>query len=78
MSENVPAEQVIPIDPDGKYVMIFPMRLTDDEMMKYREVLDNWLEGPGTFLIADGGVQVIRLEKYDEKARQESEQKEAA
>ena len=68
--ESIPAEQVIEIDPDGRYVMIFPMRLTDEEFESYRATIDRWWngeEGATPFLLADGGVQVIKLEKHGEE-----------
>ncbi len=65
--ETIPAEQVISIDPDGKYIIIFPMRLTDAERLNYRQVIDNWWDSDSNFLIADGGVQVVRLEKHGEE-----------
>lgn len=67
MSENVPAEEVMKIDPEGKYLVVFPMRLTEDEMARYRETLDGWWNNDSPFLMVDGGVKVIRLEKYDEE-----------
>ena len=65
---EIPADQVIRIDPDGKYIIVFPMRLSEDELTLYQRTLDEWWnESHNPFLMADGGVQVIKLEKYDKE-----------
>lgn len=75
MTESIPAEQVIRIDPNGKYILVFPMRLTQEEMETYRAVVDRWFyeEGGSPFLMVDGGVQVVKLEHYGETEAEESE-----
>jgi len=69
MGESIPAGEVVKIDPDGKYVLVFPMRLLDEEIDRYTETLDNWWSGDSAspFLLIDGGVQVVRLERDGEK-----------
>jgi len=67
--ETIPVGEVIKIDPEGKYVLIFPTRLTDEELEQARQTLDSWWDGDSgsPFLLADGGVQVIKLEKHGEE-----------
>jgi hypothetical protein len=66
---NIPEGEVIKIDPDGKYIMIFPMRLTQEEMDRVRDTLDNWLSDANAspILMGDGGVQIVKLELHGEK-----------
>ena len=69
MGESIPAGEVVKIDPDGKYVLVFPMRLLDEEIDRYTETLDNWWSGDSAspFLLIDGGVQVVRLDRDGEE-----------
>ena len=66
--------QVIPIDPKGKYIIIFPMRLTDEEIQHARESIDEWWEGEGSgpFLLADGGIKLVRVDGHDEEETESS------
>ena len=64
--EGIPAGEIIKIEPDGKYILLFPMRLTGEEITRYKQTLDDWLEGEGNpILMIDGGVQLVKLERYD-------------
>lgn len=68
--QSIPAGEVIKIDPEGRYILVFPMRLSDDELHRYRQTLDDWLEedrNTPSFLLIDGGVQVIRMERDDKE-----------
>ena len=66
MTDSIPAESVIKVDPEGKYVIVFPMRLTAAEMDRYLQTVEDWWTSDKPFLYLDGGATIVKVEKPDD------------
>jgi len=62
--EPIPAERIIKIDPDGKYIIVLPVDLEHEEMMHAHDFFTEWWDDDSRqFCIVGQGAEVIKLEK---------------
>ena len=60
---------IVPIDPKGKYVLIFKQALTQAQVQQAAQMLANWLASNAPFLILDNDT---RLERIDQIMKEET------
>lgn len=61
---EIPAERIVKIDPDGKYIIVFPEGTKIDVIEQAADFLTEWWnDDSNQFCIIGEGAEVIQLEK---------------
>ena len=55
-------KQVVPIHPDGRYALVMPDVLTQEEVEKIRLKLELWRRSGEQFIVLAGDVALVRVD----------------
>ncbi len=62
--EDIPIERIVKIDPEGKYIIVFPEGTDSSVLEQAADFLAEWWNDDGNqFCIVGEGAEVIKLEK---------------
>ena len=62
--KDIPVERIVKIDPDGKYIIVFPEDTETDVLIDAADFFAEWWnDDDNQFCILGEGAEVIKLEK---------------
>ena len=56
-------KQVVPIHPDGRYALVMPDSLTQEDVEKIRIKLEVWRRSGEQFIVLAGDVALVRVDE---------------
>lgn len=55
-------DQIIEVHPAGKYFIVVPEGINDDQLNEIRRMLDEWLESTYPFMLVTNDIVIARID----------------